>query len=71
MNAKTFCSNGVPALQWGIANEQVARENFLKEAHESHVNLTYCPTGLYVNTNCTYLGATPDGLLAVVIVCLK
>ena len=54
----------VPALQWGIHNEDAAREAYMELVSQEHVNLHFMPTGLYVNPGCPYLGATPDGLVS-------
>lgn len=54
----------VPALQWGIHNEDVAWEAYMELASQEHINFHFMPAGLYVNPGCPHLGATPDGLVS-------
>ena len=54
----------VPALQWGISNEDTARETYLGLASQEHVNLCFTPAGLHVNPSYPHLGATPDGVVS-------
>ena len=56
--------SNVPAIQWDIKNEPIAREAYLIEAQQCHVNLSYRPTGLYINPEYPHLGASPDGLIS-------
>ena len=56
-------SSRVPALDWGIKNEAVAREAYLQKAKEVHISLNYQPAGLHVDTQYPHLGASPDGLI--------
>ena len=53
----------IPAIQWGVEHEDVAREAYLDLANEKHINLQYSAAGLHVNPSFPHLGATPDGLI--------
>ena len=41
--------SSVPAIQWGIEHEDVARKAYLELAREKHINLHYTSAGLYIN----------------------
>ena len=56
--------SSVPAIQWGIEHEDVARKAYLELAREKHINLHYTSAGLYINPSFPHLGATPDGLIS-------
>ena len=60
---RNMISHRVPALQWGITNEDIAREAYLELAKEQHANFQYSAAGLHVNPSYPHLGATPDGII--------
>ena len=59
MERKKISAN-VPALQWGISNEDTARDTYMESASLVHVNLCFTPAGLFVNPSYPHLGASPD-----------
>ena len=56
-------SSKVPALHWGIMNEDKARKEYLDFVKEHHNKLEYFDSGLHVNPSFPHLGATPDGVI--------
>lgn len=54
----------VPALQWGIMNELVAREAYFNALKGEHDSFQVKCTGLHVHPNYPHLGASPDGLVS-------
>ena len=60
---KRFDSSKIPAIQWGIENEAVAREEYLRENRECHQDLVFRPAGLYIHKDYSYLAASPDGVV--------
>ena len=60
---KQNISSKIPALQWGINNEDVARDAYLTATKDSHVGLQCTQSGLHVNTDYPHLGASPDGII--------
>ena len=54
----------IPALHWGITNEDIAWKAYLESVQETHSNLEYFDSGLHVNLNFPHLGATPDGIIS-------
>ena len=52
----------IPAIRWGIDNEDVARVAYHELADENHVGLKYSAAGLHLNPSFPHLGASPDGL---------
>ena len=58
-----FDSSKVPALHWGISNEDEARKDYLEAAQQKHVDLHCSTAGLHVNPTYPHLGATPDGIV--------
>ena len=54
----------VPALNWGLNNEDNARICYTEMMEESHVNFRLFPCGLYINPSFPHLGATPDGIIS-------
>lgn len=64
MQDNKFDSSKVPALQWGISNECVARESYLQSQGIEHDNLEYRPAGLHIHTSYSYLAASPDGVIS-------
>lgn len=63
MMERNTISRHVPALQWGIEMEDVAREAYIELACEKHTNFQYAAAGLHVNPSFPHLGATPDGVI--------
>lgn len=49
----------IPAIQWGIANESTARQEYIGKM-SSHQSLTCTAVGLVVNPLYPHLGASPD-----------
>ena len=60
---RSAISSHVPALRWGIDNEDVAREEYMELGREKHTNFQCTASGLHVNPVCPHLGATPDGMI--------
>ena len=54
----------IPAIQWGVDHEDVARDAYLDVAKEKHINVQYSAAGLHLNPSFPHLGATPDGLIS-------
>ena len=52
----------LPAVQWGINNEDVARQDYIKEM-SSHTIFVCTNAGLVVNPLFPHLGASPDGFV--------
>ena len=53
----------VAATKYGIEMEPIARKAFTGYFKLYHENVKVTETGLHVNTNFPYLGASPDGLV--------
>ena len=53
----------VAATKYGIEMEPIARKAFTGHFKLYHENVKVTETGLHVNTNFPYLGASPDGLV--------
>jgi hypothetical protein len=51
------------AIAWGKKMERVAQEKFFQIISPLHVNLCIQATGLFVDKDELYLGATPDGIM--------
>ena len=60
---RTGSLSHVPAIQWGIEHEEVARNAYIESASECHDNFSCAASGLHVNPCYPHLGATPDGLI--------
>ena len=54
----------IPAVQWGIKNEDTAREAYIDVVSEEHENFVLIPAGLHVDPSYPHLGASPDGLIS-------
>lgn len=52
----------VPAIQYGIDNEGVAKERLLAFLQGQHVNARIGPCGLMINPKHPLLGCSPDGI---------
>ncbi|KAK6168739.1 hypothetical protein SNE40_019924 [Patella caerulea] len=50
------------AIQWGIAHEKEAIDEYFKKMCNFHSNFTIEPTGFHISLKHPYLGASPDGL---------
>lgn len=59
---KTRAQPRTAALQWGIDNEPVAKEEYVK-LMSNHHSFQLCSAGLFVNPKAPHLGASPDGLV--------
>ena len=51
------------ATQWGIQNEKVACDKFVKKMSGEHVNLRVSDCGLYISRDTPFVAATPDGIV--------
>ena len=54
----------VPALIWGLENENKAMKEYALLAKQHHRDFELKNTGLHINTKFPHLGATPDGLIS-------
>ena len=54
----------VPSLSWGRKHEEIAWKNYLQKAESCHHNLKCSLSGLVVNPDFPYLGASPDGFVS-------
>ena len=52
------------ATAWGKTMEKIAQDKFLEIISPMHVNLCIQSTGLLIDKEEIYLGATPDGLVS-------
>ena len=57
-------SSTVPALEWGRLNEENARQQYYALASTQHINFQLQLSGLHIDTQHPYLGATPDGIVS-------
>ena len=60
---RSTISSHVPALRWGIDNENVARQTYIETVSDNHTNFQCTAAGLHVNPSYPHLGTTPDGVL--------
>ena len=51
-----------PALEWGRQNEAKALEKYKRIFSEIHSNFQEKRCGLYISTECSFVGASPDGM---------
>jgi len=65
--------SNIPAIKWGIDNEDKAREAYVTKISSSHIGFKCSPAGPVISPQYPYLGASPGftGLNAVVMVLLK
>lgn len=63
MERSSKSAYNIPALQWGIKNEDTAREAYIDIVSEEHENFVSIPAGLHVDLSYPHLGASPDGLI--------
>ena len=54
----------IPAVKWGIDNEDQARQQYGEEMSRSHESFSCKPSGLVVNPLYPHLGASPDGIIS-------
>lgn len=54
----------VPALSWGITNEEKARSSYNNISLHKHSDFVLSCTGLHINPRFPHLGASPDGLIS-------
>ncbi|XP_033100761.1 uncharacterized protein LOC117104176, partial [Anneissia japonica] len=54
-----------PALTWGKVNENIARKQYLAyhRLHNKHSGVSCQETGLWINLDCPYVAASPDGVM--------
>ena len=50
-------------MQWGIDNENIARQTYIETVSDNHTNFQCTAAGLHVNPSYPHLGAAPDGVL--------
>lgn len=48
---------------WGCQHESDAAEEFLDSFALDHVGITFEQTGLFINENYPFVGASPDGII--------
>ena len=49
---------------WGCRHEKSARDSYVKKVKEEHTNLTVHDSGLLINPNWPFIGASPDGIVS-------
>lgn len=54
----------LPALKWGRQSEDTARKQYITFSSHQHTNFQVQLSGLHVDINDPYLGATPDGIVS-------
>ena len=59
---ETFCFTSKQTA-WGCHHEKPAREIYMKNVKGEHTNLSICDSGLLINSNWPFIGATPDGII--------
>ena len=57
-------SSNIPALKWGRLNEDKAREQYYSLLSTQHTNFHVRLSGLHIDTQHPYLGASPDGIVS-------
>lgn len=62
MHYNTKSLNSVPACNWGIIHENLAREEFTKIMKLHHTNFTCKQVGLILMKKNPYIGASPDDI---------
>ena len=55
-----FVSN---ATRWGCDHEQTAYDAYRRQVSGKHINFKLSKSGLVVNTQFPFMGASPDGVL--------
>ena len=53
----------IPAIKWGIDNENTAKEQYVSKMLATHKNFVCSQAGFVVNPLYPFLGATPDGFV--------
>ena len=53
----------IPAIKWGVDNEDIARQDYVSEMLSTHINFKCVNAGLVVNPLYPHLGASPDGFV--------
>ena len=66
---KNICMPGanltkIPAIKWGIDNEEKALEAFGDALKQGHENFTISKSGLRIRKDLPYLGASPDAIIS-------
>ena len=54
----------IPAINWGIKNQETARQEYTREMSQRHDDFKCTTAGLVVNPQYPHLGATPDGFVS-------
>ena len=52
----------IPAVRWGITNENTARKKYINIMSSKHNNFVCTLSGLWINPLYPHLGASPDGI---------
>lgn len=55
-----FC---VIFIRWGLENEDTARESYLMAMQDLHADLNVAASGLIINPELPWIGASPDGVV--------
>ena len=50
--------------EWGCKHENRARDIYFKLTAQNHRNLRLADSGLVINTNWPFIGASPDGIVS-------
>lgn len=53
----------IAATEWGKIHEIDGRNAYIEKLKNDHINLSLTVSGLVINTNFPYLGASPDGII--------
>lgn len=53
----------IPEIEWGINNEDKAREAYVTKISSLHIEFKCSPAGLVISPQYPYLGASPDGFI--------
>jgi hypothetical protein len=65
MNYKSYNLNKNDAVKWGLDNESVACEEYIKSMQTSqHANFKYEPSGFMISAKHFFMGATTDGVIS-------
>lgn len=51
-------------VRWGCKHEKEARAAYQKKMESMHVNFHIVDSGLWINKDFPYLGASPDGIVS-------
>lgn len=51
------------ATEWGKKHESSGKKLYLNKLKNEHINFSLSTSGLVINPNCPYIGASPDGII--------